>query len=214
MACYIYTRFSPKNRAYQDQLQQLVTAAPDAVHVEDKVHGFVPPLERSEFSALSARLKSGDRVVIWWLTAFGRDFNQVVSVVNLLLDRGITIQLLCEPLTFEPDSLQTQTLLSLLTGYDKVQTQHRLFAAEQGRQALKDNPELWQQKFRGRPADKEKHERIAIKLLQGHSMARIAEHCQVSLSTVKRVKAKLKQFDDEGRLTRHTNKPWEDGEMK
>lgn len=214
MASYIYTRFSPKNRAYRDQLEQLTLFAPNAVHIEDRVHGFVPPLERAEFSALAAGLHSGDTLVIWWLTVFGRDFNQASNTVTQLLEQGVTIKLLCEPLCFEPNSEQSRILLSLLSGYDKVQTQHRLFAAEQGRQAIKDNPEVWQQKFRGRPANKEKHKRIAMKLLQGHSIRRVAELCSVSESTVKRVKAKLQQFDAEGGLTARGNNPWTEGEKK
>ncbi|EGU46103.1 putative recombinase [Vibrio ichthyoenteri ATCC 700023] len=214
MASYIYTRFSPKNRAYQDQLEQLTLFAPNAVHIEDRVHGFVAPLERAEFSALATRLNSGDTLIIWWLTVFGRDFSQASSTVTQLLEQGVTIKLLCEPLCFEPNSEQSRTLLSLLSGYDKVQTQHRLFAAEQGRQAIKDKPELWQQKFRGRPADKEKHKCIAMQLLQGHSIRRVAAICGVSESTVKRVKAKLHQFDAEGSLTSRGNNPWTDGDSK
>ncbi|WP_417347538.1 recombinase family protein [Ferrimonas sp.] len=207
MSVYLYTRFSPKNRAYREHLDALTAAHPDAKHIEDRVKGFVPPFERPEFSKLFKALNSGDTLAIWWLTAFGRDFNQVLTTVNQILEKGVTLELHCQPLRFEPGSQQTQTLLALLTGYDQVQTQHRLFAAEQARTAIKDEPELWQKKFRGRPADKAKHQQIAALLLEGHTLQSVAQQCDVSLSTVKRVKAKLNTLDDDGGLRRRGKSP-------
>ncbi|ROV57963.1 recombinase family protein [Vibrio ponticus] len=202
MTQYLYTRFSPKNQAYQEHVAALSAFAPDAKHIEDQVRGFVPPQERPAFKQMFDALQDGDTVVVWWLTAFGKDFSQVNATVRLLLNKGVTLQLMCEPICFEPNSQQSETLLSLLFGYEKVQTMHRLFAAEQGRQAIKNDPQLWQQKFRGRPADRAKHKQIATLLLEGHTLQSVAEQCDVSLSTVKRVKAKLKQIDDEGGLRR------------
>ncbi|BDY04893.1 recombinase family protein [Ferrimonas sp. YFM] len=207
MTVYLYTRFSPKNRAYQEHLDALTAAHPGAEHRADEVKGFVPPFERTQFSELFNRLNSGDTLAIWWLTVFGRDFCQVLSTVNRLLEKGVTLELHCQPLRFEPGSQQTQTLLALLTGYDQVQTQHRLFAAEQARTAIKEEPELWQQKFRGRPADKAKHQAIAALLLEGHTLQSVAKQCDVSLSTVKRVKAKLSDIDDDGGLRRRGKSP-------
>ena len=202
MTHYLYTRFSPRNRAYQEHVDSMLTQVPDAKHVEDRVRGFIPPMERAEFYQMYQTLQAGDTVIVWWLTAFGKDFSQVNSTVNQLLDKGVTLQLMCEPLCFTPHSEQSQTLLNLLTGYEKVQTMHRLFAAEQGRRAMKDDPSLWQQKFRGRPANQAKHQQIATLLLEGNTLQSVAEQCDVSLSTVKRIKAKLTNLDDEGGLRR------------
>ncbi|RTR29702.1 recombinase family protein [Shewanella atlantica] len=202
MATYLYTRFSPKNKAYPEQLAAMTSLAPGAEHFQDKVRGDVPPMERTAFSQLFKSLGSGDTVLIWWLTEFGHDFSQTLQVITDLLEKGVILQTLCEPLVFEPDSPHRHALLALLSGYGKVQTQRRLFAAEQGRKALKDKPEQWKQKFCGRPADKEKHQQIATLLLEGQTLQSVAEQCDVSLSTVKRVKAKLNTFDDEGSLRR------------
>ncbi len=202
MTTYLYTRYSPKNRAYQEHLEALKTLAPTAQHFEDQLRACVPPEEREAFQKLLHIVCSGDTVIIWWLTVFGRDFSQAFNTITALLDKGITLKTVCEPLTFEPDSEQTQTLLALLSGYGKVQTQHRLFAAEQGRKAIKEQPNMWQKKFRGRPANKTKHQQIATLLLEGHTLKSVAEQCDVSLSTVKRVKTKLNEYDDEGSLRR------------
>ncbi len=153
MTTYLYTRYSPKNRAYQEHLNTLKAFAPEAQHFEDKVRGCMPPTEREAFLRLLDSVRAGgDTIVLWWLTAFGRDFSQALNTIKMLLDKGgVTLKTVCESITFEPGSVQTQTLLTVLSGYGKVQTEHRLFAAEQGRQAIKEQPELWKQKFRGRP---------------------------------------------------------------
>lgn len=140
MATFLYTRHSPKNRAYPEQLSALKAFAPEAIHLEDKVRGCTPPAERQAFQQLLTTVQTGDTVVLWWLTAFGRDFSQALSTIQTLLNKGVTLKTVCEPMTFEPDSVQTQTLLSLLSGYGQVQTQHRLFAAEPRPQSTKRRP--------------------------------------------------------------------------
>nr|WP_319556800.1 recombinase family protein [uncultured Vibrio sp.] len=200
MTTYLYSRYSPRNRAYSENLSILKAAAPEAMHFEDEGRGCIPPTEREAFQKLLDTVESGDTVIIWWLTTFGRDFSQSLNTIELLLNKNVTLKTVCEPLCFEPNSLETKTMIALLSGYGKVQTQHRLFAAEQGRRAIKGEPERWKQKFRGRPADKAKHQQIATLLLEGNTLQSVAQLCEVSLSTVKRVKSKLNEFDDEGGL--------------
>ena len=211
MAKYIYSRLSPRNTDYQQQIDALFSVEPNAEQIQDRVRGDVEPMAREGFRHLFDKLTEGDVVWVWWLTAFSHDFNMVQATVSALLDKGVTLKTLSEPLTFVPGSESSHMLLSLLSGYGNVQTRKRLLAAEHSRQAMKDNPELWQQKFRGRPADREKHREIATMLLEGHKLQHVADNCNVSISTVKRVKSKLSQFDDEGALrTRHTCKRHKD----
>ncbi len=212
MTTYLYSRYSPRNRAYSENLAILQAAAPGSKHFEDKVRGCVPPEERNAFQQLFTALQAGDTVVIWWLSTFGRDFSQALNTIRLLLDKQVTLQTVCEPMSFEPGSAETHTMLTLLTGYGKVQTQHRLYAAEQGRRAIKDQPDVWKQKFRGRPANKDKHQKIAALLLEGNTLRSVAEQCEVSLSTVKRIKTKLNDFDDEGGLRTRGKAGLSDGE--
>ncbi|USD43289.1 recombinase family protein [Vibrio sp. SCSIO 43135] len=202
MTSYIYTRFSPKNRAHPEQLSALKQLSPGSEVIEDQVRGNIPPFERPAFKELFDNLSSGDCLFVWWLTAFGRDFSQAKQTLESLLDRGVTIVTGCEALTLKADCPQTKLIMTLLSGYAKVQIQHRLFAAELGREELKGDPELWKSKFRGRPADKQKHQQVKAMLLEGNTIQSVADQCGVSVSTVKRVKAKLNQMDDEGCLRR------------
>ncbi|WEM41302.1 recombinase family protein [Photobacterium sp. DA100] len=214
MAKYIYSRFSPRNTDYQQQIDALLAAEPGAEQVQDRVRGDIDPMARRAFRQMFDSLKDGDAIWVWWLTALGHDFNQVQATVSALLDKGVTLYTLSEPLTFAPQAEASRVLLSLLSGYGNVQTRRRLLAAEHSRKAIKEDPELWQQKFRGRPADREKHREIAAMLLEGHKLQHVADSCNVSISTVKRVKSKLSQFDDEGALrTRHTCKRHKDNNL-
>ena len=211
MALYIYSRLSPRNTDYQQQIDALFSAEPNAEQMQDRVRGDIEPMAREGFRHLFDKLTEGDVVWVWWLTAFSHDFNMVQATVSALLEKGVTLNTLSEPLTFVPGSESSRVLLSLLSGYGNVQTRKRLLAAEHSRKAIKENPELWQQKFRGRPADRGKHQEIATMLLEGHKLQYVADTCDVSISTVKRVKSKLSQFDDEGALrTRHTCKRHKD----
>ena len=214
MAKYIYSRFSPKNTDHQQQVDALLATEPDANQVQDRVRGDVDPMAREGFRQLFDKLADGDVVWVWWLTAFGHDFTVAQATVSALLEKGVTLKTLSEPLTFVPDSESSRVLLSLLSGYGNVQTRKRLLAAEHSRKAMKQHPELWQQKFRGRPVDREKHREIAAMLLEGHKLQHVADTCDVSISTVKRVKSKLSQFDDEGALrTRHKSKRHKDNKL-
>lgn len=214
MAKYIYSRYSPRNTDHQQQLDALLAVEPKAEQVQDRGRGDVDPMDRQGFRQMFENLNSGDLVWVWWLTAFGHDFNQVQATVSALLDKGVTLKTLSEPLTFSPNSEASRVLLSLLHGYGTVQTRRRLLAAEHSRKAMKQDPDLWQQKFRGRPADHDKHQQIAALLLEGHKLQHVADSCEVSISTVKRVKCKLSQFDDEGTLrTRHKNPRHKDNNL-
>ncbi|MGU3844386.1 recombinase family protein, partial [Vibrio diabolicus] len=89
MTTYLYTRYSPKNRAYQEHLGVLKAFVPDAQHFEDKVRGCMPPAEREAFQQLLNIVKAGDTIVLWWLTAFGRDFSQALNTIKVLLAKGV-----------------------------------------------------------------------------------------------------------------------------
>ena len=200
MNSYIYSRLSPRNRSHEMQLAQLNVALPGAMLFEDKVRGNVPAFEREGFSQLLDTLQAGDTLAVWWLNVFGADFRQSSDVVEHLLSKGVRLMTLCERLTFNPNSSEASVLLSVLKGYAQVERFHRLHAAELGRQALKADPQAWKDKFRGRPANREKHHQIATLLLAGRTLQQVADEVDASLSTVKRVKSRIIEQDDEGQL--------------
>ncbi len=206
MTVYTYTRYSPKNSELESQLEALAKRFPQATAVQDRVKGRVPALEREQFVKLFDKLQPGDTLALWWLNALAPDFKQSHELICQLLDKKVTLQMLSQELTFEPDSVETKVLLCVLKGYADSEKQHRLFAAEMGRRALRGDPRAWKEKFRGRPANREKHQHIAALLLEGKTLQQVADETETSLSTVKRVKSKVLEHDDSGSLRRRAKR--------
>ncbi|WP_082712280.1 recombinase family protein [Vibrio tritonius] len=200
MTTYLYTKFSPKNEHFATQLDELTQQHPQATLFKDVVKGRVPPLERPEFSALLAQLVDQDTLVVYWLTAFSKNMQQCHDIMQTLLAKNITVQTIKPALTITPDSEASQIVLHMLEGFAGAETRHRLRAAHQGREALRGDKAAWNEKFRGRPANREKHQLIAASLLEGKTLEEVAQECDCSLSTVKRVKAKIAEHDEFGGL--------------
>lgn len=202
MTLYTYSRFSPRNPDFQPHMAALKSAFPDAIHIEDYARGRTPAMERPDFIGLVDTLQSGDTLAVHWLSSISRDFQQCQQAVQLLLDKNVTIQTTHPAMTITAGSETATAICLLLEGYGQADTRHRLRAAEMGRRALREDHDAWKEKFRGRPANKEKHMKIAGLLMEGKTLEEVAQVCDCSLSTVKRVKSKISGQDDEGVLRR------------
>lgn len=206
MTLYTYSRFSPRNPDYQRNKHQLQAAFPDAVHIEESARTRMDPLQRPDFAKLLDTVLPGDTVVVTWLATISRDYQLCQQAIERLLEKQVTIQTHLPPLVITPGSDTAATVLTMLHGSALADTRYRLDAAELSRQALRQDPQAWQAKFRGRPADKQKHQQIATLLLEGKTLEDVAQRCQCSLSTVKRVKNKIRALDDCHPLRQRHNK--------
>lgn len=202
-----YLRVSPKVADIDHRIEVMQAASQDALFVERGVRGNVPLEERPEFQKAYEHLQAGDTLLIWWMTDFGLGFKGAYEVIAKLLADNIHVKTYHQDLLFTPNDPQSDALLRLIKGYEEVETQQRLMAAELGRRKLRTNPEEWESKFQGRRANHEVHQKIAHLLATDKTLQAIADETGSSLSTVKRVKAKLqyrKQCQDqEGMRPRH-----------
>jgi len=202
--CYGYIRISPKIKDIDNRITAFKTYNENIKLItETKIRGCVPLIDRPQFSELSTQLQQGDELVIWWIDELGKEFTACISNVKNLLERGITIRTLIQPLEFKRDNQNTDALIKILQGYSESEQHRRLFAAELGRRALKKNSEHWKAKFRGRQKDEGMHREIAKSLFEGKTLQAVAEETGASLSTVKRVKARIKDQDELGSLRGH-----------
>ncbi|EKO3952731.1 recombinase family protein [Vibrio fluvialis] len=202
MTIYTYSRFSPRNPDFQQDMEALIAAFPDATHIEDSARGRMPAMERPDFVALVDTLQSGDTLAVNWLSSISKDFQQCQHVLQLLMEKNVTLKTTKPAMTVTPGSETAAAIALVLEGYGQADTRHRLHAAEMGRRALREDGRAWKEKFRGRPANKEKHMKIAGLLLEGKTLEEVAQICDCSLSTVKRVKSRVSEHDDEGALRR------------
>ncbi len=199
--CYGYMRISPKINDIDNRLEAF-SAYNEQIELvsETGIRGSVPLLERPKFAELNEKLQSGDELIVWWIDELGREFATCVNNVKELIGRGVTIKTLVQNLEFKLDDHITDSLVKMLQGFAESERHHRLFAAEMGRRALRKDHEGWKEKFRGRKSDEGKHKEIAQALFEGKTLQVVAEETGASLSTVKRVKAKIKDKDELGHL--------------
>lgn len=190
---YGYIRFSPKNPYIEEEIEAIKARLPE-VHFfkEVKIRGFVPAAERPQLQEMLGLLREGDSVIVWWLDSLGAHFGDVRQNVEVILNRGVKIITINQNLTLEKDDPDTLAQLSLLAGIAKAEKKRRLGFAEASRKALKENPEEWAKRFKGRRANKALHHQIATLLLEGKTLQATADETGASLSTVKRVKSKIK----------------------
>lgn len=181
-----------------EQLQQYQSDV--ILFKETGVRGNVALLDRPQYQLLAERLTTGDTLVVWWLTEFGRQFDDCYKTIEGLLDEGVKILTINQQLSLLPNNENTQAVLQVLKGYAEAETQHRLIAAEFGRRGLKTDKALWKEKFQGRRADKDQHQKIVALLLEGRTLQAVADETGSSISTVKRVKAKYRDGDELGQM--------------
>lgn len=181
-----------------EQLQQYQSDV--ILFKETGVRGNVALLDRPQYQLLAERLTTGDTLVVWWLTEFGRQFDDCYKTIEGLLDEGVKILTINQQLSLLPNNENTQAVLQVLKGYAEAETQHRLIAAEFGRRGLKTDKALWKEKFQGRRADKDQHQKIVTLLLEGRTLQAVADETGSSISTVKRVKAKYRDGDELGQM--------------
>ncbi|RQW62017.1 recombinase family protein [Vibrio viridaestus] len=198
---YAYLRMSPKIEDVDRRIEALKQSSDDIeLFVEKGIKGRVPLDERPEYEKLNAKLVAGDELFLWWIDELGIDFLTSVNNVTSLIQRGVTIRTINQNLEFKLDDQITDALIKMMHGYAESDRHKRMFAAEMGRRALKCDPGKWKEKFRGRRGNEEMHRTVAQKLFEGKTLQQVADETEVSLSTVKRIKAKLKEHDEMGQM--------------
>ncbi|MBF9003210.1 recombinase family protein [Vibrio nitrifigilis] len=199
--CYGYIRISPKINDIDNRIEAFSAYQNDIeLFKETGVRGGVPLSERSVFTELDTKLIKGDELVVWWIDELGKEFSKCLNNIKLLIGRGITIKTIVQNLEFKQDDQITDALVKMMQGFAESEKHKRLFAAELGRRSLKKDSEGWKAKFRGRKINKEMHEVIAQALFEGKTLQTVADETGASISTVKRVKAKIKDDDELGHL--------------
>lgn len=198
---YAYIRVSPKIADIEQRVESFTEMdSTTTVIKETNIRGKIDLNERPAYQSLRKQLKSGDSLLVWWIDELGCDIKRCLTHLSTLLDDGISVKTVKQRLEFKPDDIASEAMLRLMAGYAEMEECHRLAAAEFGRRALKENPEMWKEKFRGRRRDTEQHQAIAQALLEGKTLQAVAEETGSSLSTIKRVKSKLRDGDDLGQL--------------
>ena len=96
-----YARVSTTDQKFELQIDALKEAGCEKIFKE-KVSG--SKTKRVELDRLLDQMRSGDELIIWKLDRLGRSLPHLVSIVQELLDRGIGLKSLNDPI----DTTSTQ----------------------------------------------------------------------------------------------------------
>ena len=187
MAVFAYLRVSTNDQTTEQQLSQIASAghkvARDRVFKEHGVSGKVPALQREQFKRLNDRLTSGDELVVVKLDRLGRDVLDVVSTIDGLTKRGISVNVLgLGVLDNSPQSRLTLTMLSAISEFERGLISERTKAklAQMKSEGIKF----------GRPV-KINNQTLKTKatelFAQGLSWRKVAAEVGVALSTLQRL---------------------------
>ncbi|ANQ23812.1 hypothetical protein BA893_19460 [Vibrio natriegens] len=198
---YGYIRISPKISDIDRRIEAFSNYGNEIeLHTETKIRGGVPLQERPVYSEVDKKLAEGDELIVWWIDELGKEFATCVNNIKMLIDRGVTIKTIVQDMEFKLNDKITDELVKLMQGFAESEKHRRLFAAELGRRSLRKDSENWKTKFSGRKRNEGMHREIAQALFEGKTLQAVADETGASMSTVKRVKARIKGNDEMGHL--------------
>ena len=177
MAKVAYKRVSTVEQKTE---RQLVGLSFDRVF-EDKVSG--KDIKRPELSAMLDYIREGDELYIHSLDRLGRNTTDLINLMNILRDKGVTVIFNKQGLTFKPDASNpmNELMFTMLAAFSQFERELMLERQREGIAKAKAEG-----KYKGRPATVDK-EAIIKARADGKSFRAIAKECKVALSTVQRV---------------------------
>lgn len=202
----IFARVSTSSQEYERQVNELmVLANGNAWSVEaifaEKVSGAKSNSERAELIRMVNYIESNhiDKVLVSELSRLGRDTLQVLEVIEMLNDKGISLYIQnynIETLTKEGKvNAMSQFLITILaevarmerkTIRERVESGYKNFRANGGKVGRKIGS------IKSKERKQEEYAKVIRSLRAGKSIRDTAMICSVSISTVQRIK---KEFE-------------------
>ncbi len=138
--------------------------------------------------------RSGDTIVVWRLDRLGRNMEDLITLVNELNERGVSLHSLEENITMDKSSSTGQLLFHLFAAFAEFERNLILERSSAGRIAARARG-----RYGGRPEKLNQKDLNLLKTLydNGTPIKTIAEQWQVSRTTIYRYLNKLEEKEDE-----------------
>jgi DNA invertase Pin-like site-specific DNA recombinase len=132
--------------------------------------------------------RSGDTIVVWRLDRLGRNMEDLITLVNELINRGVSFHSLEENITMDKSSSTGQLLFHLFAAFAEFERNLILERSSAGRMAARARG-----RYGGRPEKLNKQDLTLLKTLydNGTPIKTIAEQWKVSRTTIYRYLNKL-----------------------
>ena len=149
-----------------------------------KEHYTGTKMSRPEFDKLIGRLEAGDKLIVTKLDRFARTAGQGMSIINGLLQRGVTVHVLNMGMI---DNTPTGKLIAqIMLAFAEFERDMIVERTQEGKTLAKQNPDFKE----GRPrVDADKIE-YALALLDKMSYSSVVKKTGISKSTLVRYKKK------------------------
>ncbi len=187
MATFAYLRVSTQDQTTEQQLAAIEQAnyqvGDRLIYIEQGVSGKIPALQREQFKRLSDQITKGDVLVVSKLDRLGRDTLDVISTIDALVARGVSVAVLgLGVLDSSPTSRLTLTMLAAISEFE------RRIIGERTKDALAVKKANGVVLGRPKKIDNAELKASAQALLTGGtSWRKTADQLDISLSTLQRL---------------------------
>ncbi|MCG7366170.1 recombinase family protein [Pantoea sp. ACRSH] len=178
-----YARVSSKEQNEARQMAALSEAGCDEVML-DKLSG--KNVERPQLQRMLDKLRSGDQVVVKSVDRLGRNTKDVLSLVDVMIEKGVSVTFLDNAMVFDntPASRLVLTMMASVAEFERGLINQR---QAEGIAAAKAEGRMV-----GKQIDKKLHAKVA-KLLQAGGLTNqaVADAAGCGVATVYRIKKEL-----------------------
>ena len=176
MARIAYKRVSTADQKTDRQLDGMTFDK----EFEDKVSG--KDTNRPALQAMLDYIREGDELYVHSLDRLGRNTADLITLMNQLKDKGVTVIFDKNKMTFSPDTSNPMNdlMFTMLAAFSQFERELMLERQREGIAKAKAEG-----KYKGRPATVDKEAIVKAKL-EGKSFRNVAKEFGVSLSTVQR----------------------------
>lgn len=194
---FYYGRVSSTDQNPESQKAEATANKAERAFIDVGVSGFhTTPAERPEWQKLDLSLREGDILIVRWLDRISRRYDELHSVMQNLMQRGIIVRCTLNGMEFDGcthDPIQKATRDAVLA-----------FMAAQGEADYRNRREMQQRgiaiakeagKYKGRKKLLDARTVQEWKAEHGAKVNETADHFGVSLATIKRyLKVDLKEM--------------------
>ena len=182
---YGYARVSTAGQAaagnsLEAQTNQLKSAGAEEIYI-DKFSGTT--MERPNFAILRDKLGAEDILVVTKLDRLGRSVSQATQLINELLEKGVTINVL--NMGILSNNSVNKLMQNVLLAFAQFERDLIVERTQEGKTIAKQNPNFREGRPRKYRKPKMDH---AMHLLESHSYSQVAEMTGISKATLAREK--------------------------
>lgn len=177
---YGYARVSSKNQDLELQVSQLKSENCEIIY-QEKWTG--TKVDRPEFQKVLSKLQDGDTLVVTKLDRLARNTKEGIAIIDDLFKRNIKVHVLNVGLL--ENTTMGRFFLQTMLAVAEMERNMIIERTQEGKELAKLNPNFKE----GRPKKFSKHQvKLALKLMDSHSVKQVSEMTGISMSTLFRAK--------------------------